>query len=467
MNEEEKSILVEMAKIIAERDDLRVEVSRLYMDDIRKVLGVPEGLSLLEGAKRVTAAHDEALRQLESNRRIQARDVVSIRALVNAQTLEDTFAAVRRVVAERNEALHQCEVTKSSAENFRGQSDSKDCMISNIRSILGHPNVSLEEAARTVVQERDVAKAALRGPAAEFIDMKQSLEGAKALRDAALKTRSEALSERDAAKETLADLRICLAEVCIHLKVPEKENVVVWAQRVAEDLDAERKRADAREDTCVHWAREVKELKPYRKGYQNLLDSYHALLKKARLMVQVPFNCDIESLFAAMDRYAARYSDRNNITDALGMPNTATHAEVLAECIAAWQFQEDVRKFVGEKSGAGREVLLKALHKDGFCAGDLVMSPEGKVVPIARVARGHAGYWYVYLSWNGGGFSPENLARKPIAEGDRARCVSGPYKGEFVKVVGVDRHYVEMVREGCPRVHVLDKDMVVAVSGVA
>ena len=150
-----------------------------------------------------------------------------------------------RSIARQFEALDRISRLLADSNRLSLTND----MIGNLRNTLGHPQVTLEEAARRVVGERNVAQ--------------------------------------------------------------------VKVQAQASTIEAVTKERD------------------------KMSYDYQVLAKKVRGMVQVPFNCDRESLFEAMDRYAARYSDRNNITDALGMPNTSTHDEVLAECISLVRFREE------------------------------------------------------------------------------------------------------------------------------
>lgn len=160
--------------------------------------------------------------------RVEVRDlrneVVRIREYLGAMPEENTLGPVKRVVVAKDKA----DMEKERADAFRRQLDTSDSIAAKLRSILGHPNVNLEEAARLVVQERDEAKA---------------------LRDAALKTRDAAISDRDTAREALSDLRACLDEVRIHLKVPERENVAVWAQHIAEKLHTEESEGPTPDDS--------------------------------------------------------------------------------------------------------------------------------------------------------------------------------------------------------------------------
>ena len=339
----------------------------LSIDPDESILNAVKNLFITQGSLRTER---DALRT--DVQRIRAAfltscsdEIISIREHLGALPEDDTLGLVKRVVAARDktftdyvEARDLVAKEHQRAKNFRDQSDSKDCTISNLRSILGYPNVSLEEAARLVVkerneakQERDKAKAALRGPAAEFLDM-------------------------------------------------------------------------------------ARELQTYREEHRKLSDAYYPLLQKARGMVQVPFNCDIDTLFAAMDRYAERHSDRNNITDALGIPNTSTHAEVLAECIAARKFKETVvQNTLNEVDEAQNPEETRQMEE-----GDLVAwvalkdSHDLTWHPIDSIRDGRARYG----SSQTFGMPLEKLIRKPIELGDSVRCAAGFFAGRR----GVSDSYV-------------------------
>ena len=95
--------------------------------------------------------------------------------------------------------------------------------------------------------------------------------------------------------------------------------------------------------------------------------------------------------------------------------------------------------------------------------GDLVSGPANRT-SWGMVASTEGGRIEVfYRCGEPGYYVPGELQRKPLERGDTVRCVKGPYEREIVSVVGVDRNYVEIVREGHTRVHVLDRDQVAAV----
>lgn len=191
---EEKSILSEMAKVITERDDLRVEVERLRAllneeratqvqlareelpYDMARALGITTDPDrMIETCRN----YSEQYKLVCESRQAALLREQDLRRALYVGTHDEALATIAKLVQERDKAIADRDMHASRAENFRDQSDSKDCTISNLRSILGHPNLNIEEAARRVREDRDIARIKVRTQASMI--------------EEALKTRDEAL----------------------------------------------------------------------------------------------------------------------------------------------------------------------------------------------------------------------------------------------------------------------------------
>lgn len=524
MNDEEKSILSEMAKIIAERDNLRTAVTRLrvvppplppgYSPDAFVILGniLSKGYdeNPLQAAERVVKKNEALQQELEAIRvAVKANSKKS--TLQEIQTLCQAFKeacatpqAMARALGVNADGSLQQMLLGCEAQREEVLQTLKDRNAIHILTGAHDAETTLDAVARVANLCKDLCKENAEVREVLNIGAGESILGAAQRLKAELKQVAHdaynCLQERD--KERVKVRKLHEEIESNHGQriraLKEREIAMSQCEIIREYLGAQP------EDDTVHLMKRVVALlndpfspaklqiqlrKNVQAGSSTQVDADRFLQQRVA-EGNLSGICAAERIVAEVDELGEMLNERISPAEAKRIVeerNTArADSDMHAKRAKNLRDQLDsrdgligkLRSILGHPNEnleeAARQVVqerdaTKAEPKEleGLRVGDLVCKPHGKeYYPVERVGQGHAGYWYVYL--DGGGWEPQSLVRKPVEKGDKARCVSGPFKGEFVVVLGVDRNYVEMVREGYVREgytqkHVIDKDMVVAV----
>ena len=437
--------------------------------EVLEVLNIGAGESILGAAQRLKAelkqvAHDaynclqerdkervkvrKLHEEIESNhgQRISAlkeREIAMsqceiIREYLGAQPEEDTLDLVKRVVALLNDPFSPAKLQIQLRKNVQAERSTQADADRFLQQRVAEGNLSGFCAAERIVAEVDEL--------GEMLNERISPAEAKRIveeRNTALKERDMHASRAENFRDQLDSRDYLIGNIRNILGHPN-ENLEEAARRGVKGAESllvlPRDMASALGISTVASPEDtIEACRAYREEYTKMSKARQALL-----------------------------SQRRDIMNTLDLLDSAPHTETLA-VLRDLTMSKARTKLEEKEKRALRECQEKRSEKEleDLRVGDLVCKPHGKeYYPVERVGQGHAGYWYVYL--DGGGWEPQSLVRKPVEKGDKARCVSGPFKGEFVVVLGVDRNYVEMVREGYVREgytqkHVIDKDMVVAV----
>ena len=147
-------------------------------------------------------------------------------------------------------------------------------------------------------------------------------------------------------------------------------------------------------------------------------------------------------------------------------------AAVAAHVQTLVALQQDMERLVSERATTEKKIeeltkprYVKAPQIDRLQVGDLVaLCPDAAENGGWGIVISAKDRTSVYYKDEGVvSYRPGQLTRKPLASGDRARCVRGSYKGEFVDVEVVNPDYVKIRREN-ESVDIIDLTQVVAVA---
>lgn len=472
-------------RVVKERDALRADVERLngekigtYLMKLRTLLGAPKDEDTHVAVERVVAERDEALRLKSCS-----DEIISIREYLGSTDQEpNTLGQVKRIVKSKDRAVTERDEAQKRAETFRMQLESHERMSANLRSILGHPQVALEEAARWVVQEcreskvfrKNIREAlGLTGLCTEDDLLTEAKRVVKELQE----TRSVLGARNDEAADAVALRMIKLGLDFKSERDAAKDEV---NRLVKESIDMKqrletRHRAFEELDTARARIAELEEHLRQAHASRSLLQEQFASMRVERDEAQ-KHNEHLLTSVAHEQNLASKVLKELEEANLARAELSASLEKAVAGRDELQQNLDAATKMLNDMNEAVQSVVKERdalfpsndpnnprLELEGFRKGDLVSTPNQKeYVPIERVGIGHGGFWYVYVN---GGWEPQALVRKPIAKGDMARCVSGPFEGETVRVVGVDANYVEMVREGhLGTVHVIALCQAVAVA---
>lgn len=454
-------------RVVAERYEAR----RNARGPLPPPPGVAEGIAKERDAhEHVVAERDEALRQCEVLKSC-SDEIISIREYLGATDQEKTLFVVERVVAvnakvlnerdearrQRDKAVTERDEAQKRAETFHMQLESHERMSANLRSILGHPQVALEEAARWVVQEcreskvfrKNIREAlGLTGLCTEDDLLTEAKRVVKELQE----TRSVLGARNDEAADAVALRMIKLGLDFKSERDAAKDEV---NRLVKESIDMKqrletRHRAFEELDTARARIAELEEHLRQAHASRSLLQEQFASMRVERDEAQ-KHNEHLLTSVAHEQNLASKVLKELEEANLARAELSASLEKVVAGRDELQQNLDAATKMLNDMSEAvqlvvkERDALLPSndpnnprLELEGLRKGDLVRNPNGlEPIAIERVGVGQGGFWYVYV--NGGGWEPQNLVRKPIAEGDTVRHVrsqpktAGPWRVKSIQ----------------------------------